>query len=246
MEIQQPNGSVGGTRKIRVVVVDDHLVTRQGIQALLYCTPDIEVVGEAEDGHEAIKIVAEMIPHVVLMDIAMPVLNGIEAARQIIRSNPSVRIVFLSQYSDGEHVKSVMASGATGYLTKRAGIADIVYAIQEAYMGRTVLDQEVSAKLFIEYQRLLTNGMPITVKGNELTPREMETLQLVAEGYPNKGIAVKLNISVKTVEKHRQQVMNKLRMHNTAELTRYAIAHGLTEIERPPENNDHSARALDV
>lgn len=220
-------------QKIRVMLVDDHPCFREGIEALLRYMQDMEVVAHAGDGREAVRTALAIHPNVILMDIAMPFLNGIEAARQIVREEPHARVVFLSQHVDAERIRAVMGSGAVGYLTKQARIADIISAIREAHRGNPVVDQFVSAELYREYQRYLTTGTPFSQNGVPLTSRETEVLQLISEGFTNKAIAADLNISVKTVEKHRQSLMHKLNLHSTAPLTRYAIAHSITHVTKP-------------
>src|SRR5882724_5295248 len=214
-------------RKIRVLLADDHIVVRQGLRALLAVEDDIEIIGEAENGRQALQLVKKFLPDVVVMDIAMPVLNGIEATRQISRYIPSVKVLVLSTYSNDEYVEQLTEAGAAGYLVKQTAANDLIKAIREAYKGNAFFSPSISKRLLDYYREAYLKGKPIKKHGEQLTSRELEVLQLVAEGKVNKQIAADLCISIKTVEKHRQQVMNKLNIHDVAGLTRYAIARGI-------------------
>jgi DNA-binding NarL/FixJ family response regulator len=215
--------------KIRVLLADDHTVVRQGLRALLAVEPDIIVVGEAETGREAVRLAGSLRPDIVVMDIAMPVLNGLEATRQIIRAVPGARVLVLSSYNDDEYVHDLTDAGAVGYLLKQTAAADLIKAVREASNGRVYFSPCVSRRLLERCRTAFLNGAPVRKRGTALTSRETEVLQLIAEGRPNKQIAAELGISIKTVEKHRQQVMNKLDIHDIAGLTRYAIAKGVIE-----------------
>ncbi len=215
-------------QKITVLLADDHTVVRQGLRALLEAEEDMSVVGEAENGRQAVQMIKRLQPDVVVMDIAMPTLNGLEATRQISRDNPKCKVLVLSSYSDDEYVQQLTDAGAAGYLVKQTAAQDLVTAIREANRGNAFFSPAISKRL-LEHYRASISKPPGEKKSPKLTARELEVLQLIAEGYPNKQIAGELFISIKTVEKHRQQLMNKLDIHDVAGLTRYAIAKGVIE-----------------
>jgi len=221
----------GGASKISVLVVDDHEVVRQGLKALLSREPDIAIVGEARDGREAVESAERLRPDVVVSDVAMPRLNGIEAARQILDVVPDARVLLLSAHDDDEYVARAMRVGATGYVLKHASLMELADAIRAVRAGKTF----VSASMpWHEHTRVHWTGdaedpRP-TPSPTELTSREVEVLQLIAESAGNKQIARDLGISVKTVEKHRQGLMAKLRIHDVAGLTRYAVSFGVVEL----------------
>jgi DNA-binding NarL/FixJ family response regulator len=215
--------------KIRVLLADDHTVVRQGLRALLEAETDMAVIGEAETGRLAVQQAQKLMPDVVVMDIAMPNLNGLEATRQITRELPSVKVLVLSSYNDDEYVHQVTEAGATGYLLKQAAATDLIKAVREARKGNAFFSPAISRRLIERYREAFSTGAPRGKTTPGLTSREAEVLQLVAEGRANKQIAAELCISIKTVEKHRQQVMNKLNIHDIAGLTRYAISKGITE-----------------
>ncbi len=216
-------------KKISVLLADDHTVVRQGLRSLLAAEADIEVVGEAENGRQAVQMAQKLLPEVAVMDIAMPQLNGLEATRQIIREGLPTRVLILSSYGDDEYVHQLTEAGASGYLIKQTAANDLIKAIREAHKGNAFFSPSISKRLLDYYREAYVRGKPIRRRSEQLTPREMEVLQLVAEGQVNKHIASALSISIKTVEKHRQQLMNKLGIHDVAGLTRYAIAHGVIE-----------------
>jgi DNA-binding NarL/FixJ family response regulator len=216
-------------QKIRVLLADDHTVVRQGLRALLEAEQDITVVGEADTGRLAVQLTAKLTPDVVVMDIAMPMLNGLEATRQIIKDTPTAKVLVLSSYSDDEYVHQLTESGAAGYLLKQTAAADLIKAVREASKGNAFFSPAISKRLLEQYREAFLRGIPVRKRTDLLTSRESEVLQLIAEGKPNKQIASDLCISIKTVEKHRQQVMNKLNIHDVAGLTRYAISKGIIE-----------------
>jgi DNA-binding NarL/FixJ family response regulator len=216
-------------QKIRVLLADDHTVVRQGLRALLEAEPDIVVAGEADNGRLAVQLTAKLLPDVVVMDIAMPMLNGLEATRQIIKDTPTAKVLVLSSYSDDEYVHQLTESGAAGYLLKQTAAADLIKAVREASKGNAFFSPAISKRLLDQYREAFLRGIPVRKRADLLTSRESEVLQLIAEGKPNKQIAADLCISIKTVEKHRQQVMNKLNIHDVAGLTRYAISKGIIE-----------------
>ena len=222
---------MGGTKlmkKVSVLLVDDHTVVRQGLRALLQPEEDIEVIGEAENGREAVQLARRNPPDVVLMDIAMPLLNGLEASRQILKNSPSTRVLVLTSYSDDECVHQLTDAGVSGYLIKQTAANDLVKAIREVQKGNAFFSPSIAKRLRDQCREAFANGQPVK-KSVELTSRESEVLQLIAEGFSNKQIAAELTISIKTVEKHRQQVMNKLNIHDVAGLTRFAISKGMVE-----------------
>ena len=214
--------------KITVLLADDHTVVRQGLRALLEAEEDVSVAGEAENGRQAVQMAKRLQPDVVVMDIAMPSLNGLEATRQIIKESPRSKVLILSSYSDDEYVQQLTDAGASGYLVKQTAAQDLVGAIREAKKGNAFFSPAISKRL-LEHYRASLGKPPGEKKTSKLTPRELEVLQLIAEGYANKQIAGELFISIKTVEKHRQQLMHKLDIHDVASLTRYAIAKGIIE-----------------
>jgi len=219
--------------KINVVLADDHTVVRQGLRALLDAEPDINVVGEADSGRQAVQLATTLHPDVVVMDIAMPLLNGLESTRQISKQVPSSRVLILSSYSDDEYVHQSTEAGAAGYLLKQSAATDLVNAIREIHKGKSCFSPAISKRLMEQYRQTLLNGVLVTKRIGVLTSREREVLQLIAEGKLNKQIAGELNLSIKTVEKHRQALMNKLGIHEIAGLTRYAIAKGIVADSKP-------------
>ncbi len=219
-------------KKITVLLVDDHTVVRQGLRALLKSEEDIEVIGEAENGRQAVMLAQKTPPDVVLMDVAMPLLNGLEATRQILRGAPNTKVLVLTSYGDDECVAQLMQAGASGYLIKQTAADDLIRAIREVQRGNAFFSPSIAKRLRDQSRAAFTSGTSASRTG-ELTSRESEVLQLIAEGFSNKQIAAELSISIKTVEKHRQQVMNKLHIHDIAGLTRYAISKGMVERNVP-------------
>jgi DNA-binding NarL/FixJ family response regulator len=219
-------------KRIAVLLVDDHTVVRQGLRALLESEGDLKVVGEAENGRQAVRLAKKILPDVVVMDVAMPVLNGIEATRQLTKELPSVKVLGLTSYGDDEYVTQLMQAGACGFLIKQTAADDLLKAIRQVKEGKTYFSASIAKRMREQKGELLANGHHPT-KGAELTSRESEVLQLIAEGFANKQVAAELSISIKTVEKHRQQVMNKLNIHDVAGLTRYAISKGWVESSAP-------------
>ena len=215
-------------KKITVLLADDHTVVRQGLRALLKAEEDMEVVGEAENGRQAVNLVKKSPPDVVLMDVAMPLMNGLEATRQILKSSPATKVLVLTSYGDDDCIEQLMRAGAAGYLIKQTAANDLLKAIREVQRGNAFFSPSIAKRLRDQCRQAFSNGQPVKRSG-DLTSRESEVLQLIAEGFSNKQIAAELSISIKTVEKHRQQVMNKLNIHDVAGLTRYAISKGLVE-----------------
>jgi DNA-binding NarL/FixJ family response regulator len=218
-------------KRIAVLLVDDHTVVRQGLRALLESEGDMSVVGEAENGRQAVMLTKKTLPDVVVMDVAMPVLNGIEATRQISKQIPATKVLGLTSYGDDDYVAQLMAAGASGFLIKQTAADDLLRAIRQVKQGKVFFSPEVAKRLLEHKREAIGNG--VSMKAVELTSRESEVLQLIAEGYANKQVAAELAISIKTVEKHRQQVMNKLNIHDVAGLTRYAISRGWVERSVP-------------
>jgi DNA-binding NarL/FixJ family response regulator len=222
--------------KITVLIADEHTVMRQGLRALLQTERDIEIVGEAETGRQAVRLAKTLKPDVVVMDIAMPQLSGVEATRQIIKEAPSSRVLVLSSYSDDEYVHELTEAGAAGYLLKQAAFTDVVRAIREAKQGNAFFSPAISRRLMDHCRETLVRGVPVKKRTDLLTSREVEVLQLIAEGQGNKQIAGELEISIKTVERHRQRLMNKLGIHDVAGLTRYAISKGIIKTTAAAKN----------
>jgi len=216
--------------KARVLLVEDHVVVRQGIKALFADEPDLEIVGEADDGREALQRVSELRPDVVLMDISMPGLNGIEATRQIRQSYPDVKVVVLSMHSNEEYVFQVLRAGASGYVLKQSDSSEVLTAIRAAIAGGSFLSPPVSRAVISDYvRRAEARGQDSDL--DLLTSREREVLQLLAEGLSNREIAEQLSISVKTVETHRSNMMGKLGINSKTELVKYALRKGWASLE---------------
>ncbi|MDE3087948.1 MAG: response regulator transcription factor [Chloroflexota bacterium] len=215
---------------IRVILADDHHLVRQGIRALLERVDDIQVIAEAEDGQQAIELVQRLAPDVLVMDISMPRLNGIEAAERIRRLGVSTRVVILSMHSDETLARQALRSGACGYLLKRSVTEELILAIRAASRGEVYLSPGISKLLLDEFSNRQTDAESAGLFGL-LTSREREVWQLIAEGQTNPAIAKKLSVSVKTVEKHRASLMSKLKVHDVAGLTRLAIKSKLIALD---------------
>jgi DNA-binding NarL/FixJ family response regulator len=214
---------------VKILIADDHQIVRQGLRHLLEKEADLQVVAEAEDGRVTVRLAREILPELILMDVAMPHLNGIEATRQIISEIPEVKIIALSMYADRRFVVNMLKAGASGYLLKDCAYEELVQAIRKVLAHQTYLSPGITDILVKEYQ----NGSPNLENSafSRLSPREREVLQLMSEGKSTTQIADCLHVSIKTVETHRQQMMNKLQMYSVAELTKYAIREGLTLLE---------------
>jgi DNA-binding NarL/FixJ family response regulator len=215
-------------KRIGVLLADDHTVVRQGLRALLEAERDIAVVGEAENGRQAVVLAKKLLPEVVIMDLAMPGLNGLEATRQILKNLPAVKVLVLTSYGDEDYVAQLLAAGAAGYVIKQTAADDLLNGIRKVHQGKAFFSPSIAKRLRQRNCEAFASGRPAKEVG-ELTSREAEVLQLIAEGFANKQIAVELSISIKTVEKHRQQAMNKLNIHDIAGLTRYAMSRGWVE-----------------
>jgi DNA-binding NarL/FixJ family response regulator len=218
---------VNSSTPIRVLIADDHALVRAGVRALLERLSDVQVVAEASDGFEVLDLIEQHEPHLVLMDIAMPGLNGLEATRALAKKHPEVRVVVLSIYADEEHVHQALRAGAAGYLVKGAALAELELAIRAVAHGETYLSPPISKPVIAEYLRR-THAEVNSVE--RLSPRQTEILKLLAEGKTTKQIALDLSISAKTVESHRAQLMERLDIHDLAGLVRYAIKTGLVEV----------------
>ncbi len=212
---------------VRILLADDHKLVRAGIRSLLERLPGIEVVAEASDGREALRLIGEHRPQIVLMDIAMPELNGLEATRRAAKAFPDVSVIILSIYSDEEHVYQSLLAGASGYLLKGAAIEELELAIRAVAQHETYLSPPISRPVIMEYVRR-TGGDSRSAK--KLSPRQTEVLQLIAEGKSMKQIALGLSISVKTVESHRAALMNRIGIQDIAGLVRYAVKIGLIDL----------------
>jgi len=216
-------------KRITVLLVEDHTLVRQGLRLLIEADGDIEIVGEAKTGREAVQMNGELHPEIIVMDIAMPLLNGLQATRQILKTSPSTKVLILSAHSDPEYIEQVVKAGALGYLIKHTSGEIVTKALRELHNGKTFFTHTIAKRLKTDYQKS-SDGVGLEKKiSTELTPRESELLQLIAEGHVNKQIASELGISIKTVEKHRQRLMDKLNIHDIAGLTRFAIAGGIIE-----------------
>jgi DNA-binding NarL/FixJ family response regulator len=211
---------------IHVIVADDHHLVRQGIRALLERAGDIEVVGEAADGQEAIELVQRLTPDVLVMDIAMPRLDGPQATERVRALGVATEVVILSMHSDETLVRQTLRSGARGYLLKRSVTEELLLAVRAAARGEIYLSPAISASILDEFLALQADSEEFR-PFDLLTPREREVLQLIAEGHTNTAIAHMMNVTVKTVEKHRSNLMSKLKVHDVAGLVRMAIKHGL-------------------
>ncbi len=214
---------------VRILLVDDHRMMREGLRLILDQEPDFQVVGEAEEGRSAVDLAGRLQPDVVIMDIGMPDLNGIEATRKMRDASGQSHVVALSTYSDKRYVLGMLEAGASGYVLKSAAAEELVRAIQQVMRGEKYLSPDLTDTVVGEYlHRMMTPG---AASGQILGPREREVLQMLAEGKTSKEIAAHLYIAVKTVDMHRQNIMNKLGLHSVAELTKYAIREGITRLE---------------
>jgi two-component system response regulator NreC len=220
------------TAPARILIVDDHTIVRQGLRALLEVKPDLEIVGEAADGHEAIRKALALRPDVVILDISMPGLDGLETATRLVRRIPALRIIVLTMHDGEDYAYSLLKAGARGFLLKESASSELVRAIRVVLDDGVYLDPTISTKVVSEY---LKRPHPQAREGSQdgLTPREVQILRLITEAHTNKEIADLLVISVKTVEAHRTRIMEKLQIHNVAGLTRYALRRGITGFDGP-------------
>jgi two-component system response regulator NreC len=213
-------------KPIRILLADDHSVVRQGFRMILSRHPDLEVVGEAANGKEAVEMTARLSPDVVVLDIAMPVTNGVEATRQIRQNAPQCGILVLSMYKDAPYVRETLRAGARGYLLKDSIDEDLVQAVRAVARGEAFLSPAISATVLNDYQKHVSDPL------DQITPRERQLLQMLAEGKTSKDIAGELNISVYTVDAHRSRIMKKLQLRSIGDLVRFALQRGLIPLER--------------
>ena len=216
-------------KRVTVLLADDHMIVREGIRKLLELDADLEVVGEAKEGREAVALAKTLRPDVVLMDIAMPRLNGLEATRQVLKELPTVKVVILSAHNDDAYIENAAKCGAVGFLLKQTSARDLCPAIRDVQKGKTFFGTFFAKRLDRRSPPPGARTGQLKKKTVPLTPRELEVLQLVAEGKTNKETASELGISIKTVEKHREHLSAKLDVHDVAGLTRYAVAAGIIE-----------------
>lgn len=211
------------TKKTRILLVDDHAVVRHGFRMILDAQPDLDVIGEASNGREAVAEAERLMPDIVVMDVTMPELNGIEATRRINDLLPRTRVLALSMHKDSVYVREILRAGARGYLLKDAPQDDLVTAVRALARGEGYLSSSVSDAVLSDYRKHVTNPIDL------LSSREREVLQMIAEGMTNKAIASSLNLSVYTVEAHRGRIMEKLNLHSSGELVRFAVRNGLID-----------------
>ena len=215
--------------RITVLLAEDHVILREGLRILLEAERDVEVVGEASTGRQAVELTKKLRPAVVVLDIAMPLLNGLEATRQIRLAVPGTKVLILSAHSDFAYVEQATELGAAGYVIKQSSARDLTFAIREVHKGNSFFSPSIARHLRHQDGEVLDRRAGPPAKISHLSSREVEVLQLIAEGKANKQIAIELSISIKTVEKHRDHLMRKLDIHDVAGLTRYAIAAGIIE-----------------
>lgn len=212
--------------RVRILLADDHTVVRQGLRKLLEERPDWEVIAEAGDGREAVRLAEQQKPDVAILDVAMPLLNGIEATRQITKRVPSTRVLVLSMHADEAYVTQILQAGATGYLLKDSADVDLLKAVSEAAQGRSFFSPAIARVMLDDYVRQLADK-GVTDRYESLSEREREIFQLIAEAKTNKEIAALLNVSPSTVETHRAHIMEKLDLHSAAEIVLYAVRRGV-------------------
>jgi len=216
--------------QVRLIIADDHLLMREGLCSLLKSEDRFSIVGEADNGQQAVELARKLMPHLVVMDVSMPDLNGIEATRQILDENPNIKIVALSGHSNMVFVREILEAGASAYVLKSRAYEDLIRAVDEVMAGRKYLTPDIASGVVSEYVEMSSSSQkdPAFVM---LTPRERQVLQQLAEGRSTKEMADTLSVSVKTVETHRRNIMEKLDLHSVAELTKYAIREGITSLE---------------
>jgi DNA-binding NarL/FixJ family response regulator len=216
----------GENQKIRIALADDHVILRQGLESLIGQENDIEVIGQASDGHETIELVESKEPDVLILDIAMPKLNGIEVCKRLRRKYPNIKIIILSMYDNQEYIYELFSYGVSGYLLKESVVSDLISAIRAVHNGDIYLSPSISKKIIDGFLTFKHEN----VSKNNLTSREREILQLIAEGYSSREIGELLNTSMKTVDAHRNNIMKKLKIHRKSELIKYAIQQGIIQI----------------
>jgi len=210
-------------RAINILLADDHTIVRQGLKLILSAHSDLQIVGEAANGKEAVELAAKLKPDIVLLDVAMPELNGIEATRKMVEANSRLRVLILSMHKEAVYVRETLRAGARGYILKDAIDTELLNAVRSVARGDGYISPAVSGALLSDYRKDVTDPVDL------LSPREREVLQLIAEGKTNKEVATKLNLSVYTVDSHRGKIMEKLNLHSTGELVRFAIKRGLVD-----------------
>ena len=216
--------------KIQVLICDDHTILREGIRLLLNAESDIEVIGEAVDGRDAVEKTRALKPDVILMDIAMPLLNGLDATRQIVSDHPDARVLVLTMYESDEYIEQMLEAGAVGYVLKKVASSELAFAIRSVQRDGSFLYPSITKRILEDYLRRAQSGQDKqTLDG--LTDREREILQLVAEGHTNKDVAEMLSLSIRTVQNHRAHLMEKLGIHDRSELVKYAIKKGIIELK---------------
>lgn len=230
-------------QRVKVLIVDDHAIVREGLKAVLQIDPRLEVVGEASNGKQAIQLARGLKPDIVLMDLIMPVMDGIEATRQIAAQCPLSKLLVLSSYPEKDLVERAVAAGATGYLLKHSASGEVLRAIHQVHKGAAFFSASVARMLSDGGAAASAHKISTTT---QLTPRQNEVLRLIAEGNCNKEIARHLEISIKTVEKHRQELMTRLNIHTIAGLTRYALAKGFVSLDRPKTEYELARQSLPV
>ena len=213
---------------IRVLLADDHNIVRDGLRVLIERCHDMQVIAEAKDGRKALELVRKHKPDIVIMDISMPYLNGIDATHQILKEVPGAKVIALSMHSDKQYVDGMLRAGAVGYLLKDCAADELIQCIRTVLSGRICLSSQIAGYLVKEYLRPTVND--VLAASVKISAREREVLQMIAEGHSTRNIAESLHISIKTVETHRKNIMEKANLHSVAELTKYAIRHGLTSV----------------
>ncbi len=210
-------------RTIKILLADDHTIVRQGLKLILSAHADLEVTGEAANGREAVEMAQKLKPDIVLMDVAMPELNGIEATRRMVEANSRIKVLVLSMHKEAVYVREILKAGARGYILKDAIDTELLNAVRSVAKGDGYISPAVSGALLNDYRKDVTDPVDL------LSGREREVLQLIAEGRTNKEIATRLNLSVYTIDSHRGKIMEKLNLHSTGELVRFALKNGLAE-----------------
>lgn len=232
---ERPNWTRASGQRIRIIIVDDHAILRQALGQLLEGKPEVEVVGDASNGREAMTLAEKLQPDVILMDMVMPGLNGLEATRQIRKRLPNTRVLILTGYMEDEQILSALRAGASGYVVKRSDTEELLLGIQAVHRGNTYFSSDISDGDAINRYLWQAKKEDGKVGYDLLTSREREVLQLIAEGYSNQRIAQELFISVKTVEAHKAHIMTKLHARNRTDLIRYALRKGLVGLDAPPD-----------
>ncbi len=239
----RPGWTRAGGQRIRVLIVDDHAILRQALRHLLETHNEIEVVGDASSGREAVSATEKLMPDVVLMDMVMPGLNGLEATRQIRKRAPKTRVLILTGYMEDEQIISALRAGASGYVVKRSDTEELLLGIQSVYRGNTYFSSAISEGDAVNQYLWQAKNEDSKIGYDLLTSREREVLQLIAEGFSNQRIAQELFISVKTVEAHKAHIMSKLHARNRTDLIRYALRKGLVGLDAPPDVSEKEMQA---